>query len=178
MDYVHMRQPGDAVCHEPDGEKQGKNPLPRAGIEQEHTAAHHAENTGNQRHKGRKAGIFLQPDITQNIVYARNHRNQAVNRQDIRLDAFRETQVIPDDVFNVMKAAVVVVVPVMVFVIVAGMVMVMSVTMFMAMRMAVRMVVGMVVALLLHAVHFYGKMGPGNAALHRRFPRNGNAGKV
>ena len=104
--------------------------------------------------------------------------NQAVNRQDIRLDAFRETQVIPDDVFNVMKAAVVVVVPVMVFVIVAGMVMVMSVTMFMAVRMAVGMLVGMVVALLLHAVHFYGKMGPGNAALHRRFPRNGNAGKV
>ena len=87
MDYVHMRQPGDAVCHEPDGEKQGKNPLPRAGIEQEHTAAHHAENTGNQRHKGRKAGIFLQPDITQNIVYARNHRNQAVNRHDSRQQA-------------------------------------------------------------------------------------------
>ena len=132
---------------------------------------------GNVRHSVQRTHLMKVNFRHRNAVgMALGLCNQAVNRQDIRLDVFRETQVVPDDVFNVMKAAVVVVV--MVFVIVAGMVMVMSVTMFMAVRMVVGMPVGMIVALLLHAVHFYGKMGPGNAALHRRFPRNGNAGKV
>ena len=74
-----MGQPGNAVGHEPDGEQQGQYPLPRARIEQEHAAAHHAEDAGNQGDCGGEAGVLFQSDKGQDIIDARDECNQPVN---------------------------------------------------------------------------------------------------
>lgn len=102
--------------------------------------------------------------------------DQAVDRQDVRPDRLRQVQMVPDQMFDLMERAVVVlaamgmaVVMVMLMGVVMFMIVLMAMLMSVVVVMMVRMIVVMavvVVALLLHAVHGDGDMSPGDAALH------------
>ena len=96
--------------------------------------------------------------------------DQAVDRQDVRPDRLRQVQMVPDQMFDLMERAVVVLAAmgmavVMLVMVLVIMVMGMFMIVLMAMLMSVVMAV-VVVALLLHAVHGDGDMSPGDAALH------------
>ena len=48
----HMRQAGDAVRDEPDGEEHHHRPTARAGMHHQHQARHHAQDARDQRDRG------------------------------------------------------------------------------------------------------------------------------
>ena len=76
---VQVRQVGDAVRQEPQREQQGHGPLPGRGIDQQHEAAHHAQNTTDKRRHRAEARMALHARIKHNVHDSRGHGKYAID---------------------------------------------------------------------------------------------------